>query len=70
MTAKAITVKFPYAYSLRDFEVAIDTLGAGARAVPRTMITSTISLDAVPGAIEALRTSQEECKVMIDSWLE
>jgi threonine dehydrogenase-like Zn-dependent dehydrogenase len=64
---KELTLKFPYAYGLRDFEHTVDVLDAG-HIEPRAMVTSTVSLDAAPSAIESLRRSRSECKVLIDPW--
>lgn len=71
MTAQAamreVVLKFPILYSLRDYQIAIDSLAAG-HVEPRAMITNVVSLDILPGVFERLRTPSHECKVMIDPW--
>jgi (R,R)-butanediol dehydrogenase/meso-butanediol dehydrogenase/diacetyl reductase len=51
-------------YSMRDFEIAADALAAN-NAVPRAMVTDTVSLDDMPAAFEALRQRNHQCKVMV-----
>lgn len=51
-------------WEIRDFEIAIDTLEAGAVA-PRHMITDTVPLGDMPEAFEALRHRTTQCKVLV-----
>ncbi|TGF00901.1 alcohol dehydrogenase [Rhizobium sp. SEMIA 4088] len=64
---REVVLKFPILYSLRDYQIAIDSLAAG-HVEPRAMITNVVSLDILPGVFERLRTPSHECKVMIDPW--
>ncbi len=51
-------------FTLPEFEAALDVLSAGA-AVPRLLVTDTITLADTPGRFEALRVRSHECKVLI-----
>jgi (R,R)-butanediol dehydrogenase / meso-butanediol dehydrogenase / diacetyl reductase len=63
---KEVRIQAAMLYAMRDFEVAADTLDAGAVA-PRSMITHRVSLAELPGTFESLRRGRtSECKVMID----
>lgn len=64
---KEIEVIFAVLYSIKDFQVCVDTLNAGS-IEPRTMITDRISLDETPAMFEALRQRTTQCKVLIDPW--
>lgn len=64
---KEANVHFAVLYGMRDFEVAIDTLDAGALS-PRAMVTDRVSLDQTPAMFEALRQRTHQCKVLIDPW--
>ena len=51
-------------WEVRDFEIAVDTLEAGAVA-PRHMVTDTVPLGDMPAAFEALRHRTTQCKVLV-----
>lgn len=51
-------------WEIRDFEIAIDTLDAGAVA-PRHMVTDTVPLGDMAAAFEALRHRTTQCKVLV-----
>lgn len=66
---KEVRIQAAMLYRMRDFEVAADTLDSGAVA-PRSMITDTVSLDALPAAFDALRQQRTtQCKVMVNPLL-
>lgn len=65
---KELTVQFVIAYDKQDFRFVVDMLAAG-RVKPLSMITSVVGFDAFPGAFEALRTPNSQCKVLLDPWL-
>ena len=52
-------------YEVRDFETTLDVLDAGIL-TPHAMITDEVSLDAMPGAFEALKHRTHQCKVMVN----
>jgi len=62
--SKELTIRYSQAYSERDFEAVIDAIATGA-VRPGPIHTSTVSLDDLPTAFEALRTQPRECKVLI-----
>lgn len=64
---KQVRVQFSMTYNVGEFRHTIDTLDAGA-GEPATMITETVSLDALPPVFESLHGSTDQCKVMIDPW--
>lgn len=64
---KQITLRFSLAYTLADFQRAVDALAAG-HIEPRAMIGETISLDDVPATIERLRGNRADHKLMVDPW--
>lgn len=64
---KQLRMAFSAAYSVGDFETTVAALGSGDL-TPRDMITSVISLDALPMAFEAMRRGTDQCKIMIDPW--
>jgi (R,R)-butanediol dehydrogenase/meso-butanediol dehydrogenase/diacetyl reductase len=59
---KGIRLSFPVGYTLKDFEEVADTLLAG-HADPKMLISSVISLDALPAVFETLRGPNSETKV-------
>ena len=61
---KEVTIRYSQAYTERDFEAVIDALARGAIDA-RPIHTSTVSLDELPAAFEALRSRPSECKVLI-----
>ncbi len=64
---KEVDLRFSYVYDLREYQIAIDAMDAGA-VEPRALITQTVSLDALPDAFEALKARSNHCKVMVDPW--
>jgi len=64
---KEVDIRFSYNYDMREYQIAIDALDAGAVA-PRAMVTTTVSLDDLPGAMEELRGFSSQCKVMVAPW--
>ena len=66
---KEVCIQFSGAYTLNDFQVAVDAMDRGA-VQPRSMITETLPLSAMPAALESLRGSNRQCKVMIDPWMQ
>lgn len=61
---KELTIRYSQAYTEQDFEAVIDTIAKGT-VRPGPIHTSTVSLDALPAAFEALRSQPRECKVLI-----
>lgn len=62
---KQVRIQTAMLYSMRDFEVAADTLDSGEVAA-RAMITHRVGLDELPATFDALRRGRTtECKVMI-----
>lgn len=61
---KEVTIRFSQAYTESDFAAVIDALAKGA-VEPRPLHTSTVSLDDLPEAFEALRKPTDQCKVLI-----
>lgn len=61
---KELTIRYSQAYNEHDFEAVIDAIATGA-IKPRPIHTSTVSLDELPAAFEALRSQPRECKVLI-----
>jgi (R,R)-butanediol dehydrogenase/meso-butanediol dehydrogenase/diacetyl reductase len=59
-----VTLRFAKMYTHADFADTVATLAAG-NSEPRSMVTRTIGLDAVPTEFELLRTDRVDCKVMI-----
>lgn len=62
--AKEVTVRYSQAYTERDFAAVIDAIATG-KVRPRPIHTSTVSLDDLPEAFEALRQPGDQCKVLI-----
>jgi (R,R)-butanediol dehydrogenase/meso-butanediol dehydrogenase/diacetyl reductase len=65
--AREITIKFPVLYTLDDYRMVLAALDAGA-VEPRTMITETVGLSAMPSTFESLRKPGTACKIMFDPW--
>ncbi|MCK0532567.1 zinc-dependent alcohol dehydrogenase [Sphingobium agri] len=61
---KEVTIRFSQAYTESDFAAVIDALARG-EVEPRPLHTSTVSLDELPAAFEALRKPTDQCKVLI-----
>ena len=66
-TWKQVTIRFSFAYDLREFERCADTLDRG-HVQPRMMITETIPLDALPDCFERIRGGSFQTKVHVDPW--
>jgi len=61
---KEVAIRYSQAYTERDFEAVIGALARG-EVKPDPIHTSTVSLDGLPSAFEALRSNPRECKVLI-----
>ena len=66
-TWKQVTIKFSFAYDLREFEHSANALDAG-HVEPRLMVSSTVGLDAFPDLFEQLRAGANETKIHVDPW--
>lgn len=66
-TWKQVTIKFSFAYDLREFEHCANAFDAG-HVEPRLMVSRTVGLDAFPDLFEALRAGANETKVHVDPW--
>ncbi|SCW60770.1 Threonine dehydrogenase [Sphingobium faniae] len=66
-TWKQVTIKFSFAYDLREFEHCANAFDAG-HVEPRLMVSKTVGLDAFPDLFEALRAGANETKVHVDPW--
>jgi threonine dehydrogenase-like Zn-dependent dehydrogenase len=66
-TWKQVTMKFSFAYDLREFEHSVRALDAG-HVEPRLMVSKTVGLDAFPAMLEQLRAGANETKVHVDPW--
>ena len=60
---KELVIRFAIAYSIDDFETVIAMLAQG-RIDASPMVTSTVSLEELPAAFEALRSPSDQCKVL------
>jgi 2-desacetyl-2-hydroxyethyl bacteriochlorophyllide A dehydrogenase len=60
---KELQIQFAIAYTRDDFETVISMLAQG-RIDPSAMITDSVSLAEIPAAFEALRTPNQQCKVL------
>lgn len=65
---KDVSVLFPIAYSLPEFEQTARALDDG-HVQPEVMVSDVISLDALPGKLEAMRQGAKTLKVMVDPTL-
>lgn len=61
---KELRIQFAIAYTMDDFQTAMSAL-AEQRIDVQPMITDIVTLDELPAAFEALRTPQDQCKVLI-----
>jgi 2-desacetyl-2-hydroxyethyl bacteriochlorophyllide A dehydrogenase len=61
---KEVSIRFSQAYTERDFEAVIDAIAKGL-INPRPIHSSTVSLDELPAAFDALMTPSTQCKVLI-----
>ena len=66
-TWKQVTMKFSFAYDLQEFQHAADMLDRG-HVEPRSMITTTVGLDAFPEKFEGARTGGKDTKIHLDPW--
>lgn len=60
---KELVIRFAIAYTRADYETVIAMLAQG-RIDASAMITSTVSLDEMPAAFDALRSPSDQCKVL------
>ncbi|WP_439813819.1 zinc-binding dehydrogenase [Zavarzinia sp. CC-PAN008] len=60
---KELTYRFALAYSVREFETAVDAIARG-RIDPQVMVTDVVGFDGFPAAFEALRQRSTQCKVL------
>ncbi|MCR9078962.1 MAG: alcohol dehydrogenase catalytic domain-containing protein [Hyphomonadaceae bacterium] len=63
-TMKEITLKFAVAYLRSDFEHTLHMLETGALN-PAPMITQRVKFDQLSAAFESLKTSKQDCKVLL-----
>jgi threonine dehydrogenase-like Zn-dependent dehydrogenase len=68
-TYKEVTLRFSFAYSLREFTHAVDMFDRG-RVEPRLMVSETVSLARLPDAFESLRVGAQQTKLQVDPWAE
>jgi len=61
---KEVAIRYSQAYTESDFEAVIGAIARG-EVTPGPIHTSTVSLDELPSAFEALRSQPRECKVLI-----
>jgi len=66
---KEVKLLFGMTYSLGEFEHVARTLDRGS-VEPRAMVTDTISLEELPGTLEAMRHRTHQCKVLVDPFLD
>lgn len=62
---KEVRLQFSMTYSIQEFENVARVLDSGA-IEPRLMVTDRITLDALPGAFEAMRHRTHQCKVLVN----
>jgi threonine dehydrogenase-like Zn-dependent dehydrogenase len=62
--SKDLEFSFTVGYDMKDFRFALDMAGKG-RINPELMITRKVSLEELPDTFEALKTTTDQCKVMI-----
>jgi threonine dehydrogenase-like Zn-dependent dehydrogenase len=66
---KEVKIQFAVGTSLGQFLTVADVLSAG-HVEPRLMVTDTISLQQLPQVFEGLRARTQQCKVLVDPWLQ
>lgn len=66
-TWKQVTMRFSFAYDLREFQHCADVMAIG-HVEPRLMISRTVGLASFPALFEELRTGANETKVHVDPW--
>src|SRR5262249_36764687 len=64
---KGLDIRFAVVYSRKDFEECLDAMNAG-KLDPAVLVTETVSLDALPSTLDALRGPNSQCKVLVDPW--
>ena len=62
---KELDLTFSIGETKADFQFVVDMLAAG-RIQPDPMITRVVSFDELPAAFEALKTTSDQCKVILD----
>jgi threonine dehydrogenase-like Zn-dependent dehydrogenase len=65
---KETIIRTALGYTLGEFKASLDVLTGGELA-PRSMVTETISLTALPQRFEALRADRSACKILVNPWL-
>jgi (R,R)-butanediol dehydrogenase/meso-butanediol dehydrogenase/diacetyl reductase len=66
---REVTLRFPMLYTLKDYQTTIDAFDAG-HVDARLMITGRTRLDDLPAVFESLRKPGEQCKVLVDPWMD
>jgi 2-desacetyl-2-hydroxyethyl bacteriochlorophyllide A dehydrogenase len=61
---KGVSLQFPVGYSLKDFQYVADVMDAG-HVDPGILVSSVVTLDALPATIELLRSPNNETKVQV-----
>lgn len=61
---KELTLKFAIAYIKDDFQFTLDMMEQG-RINPSQMISQKVGFDSLSDTFESLKTSKDQCKVMI-----
>ena len=61
---KAVTMKFPVGYTLRDFEHVANMMDSG-HVDPKIMLTSEVTLDQLPAKFEELRGPNNDTKATV-----
>jgi (R,R)-butanediol dehydrogenase/meso-butanediol dehydrogenase/diacetyl reductase len=64
---KEIQIGFSKTYCLADFAEVVRTLDKGITS-PGLMVNRTLSLEALPEAIQMIRMGAPDCKIHIDPW--
>jgi len=64
---KEVKLQFSITYSIQEFEQVARVLDAGAVEC-RSMVTDTVSLEALPTTFESLRRRTNHCKVLVSPW--
>jgi (R,R)-butanediol dehydrogenase/meso-butanediol dehydrogenase/diacetyl reductase len=63
---KELRLQFSMTYRIADFEHVIDVMARGGANKLRTIVTETVSFEALPNVFDALRGPSTHCKVLID----
>jgi 2-desacetyl-2-hydroxyethyl bacteriochlorophyllide A dehydrogenase len=64
---KQVRIQGSMIYSVAEFETVARSIDAG-HVEPRAMVTETIGYAQLPTTFEALRSSNQQCKVMVNPW--